>query len=184
MNKLYGRRPDAPVDGRRAANGPQVQITELRDNHHAIKRMALQGATNIEIADVMGINKEMVSTIRNSDVFKKAMDEMHADADGDAMTAHSRIQALQGPSLDILAKVIREDPDVPVPLALAVKTAQDMLSRGGNSPISKIRGEFVSAHGKFTAEDLMKLRQEAERDTEARINRAKSLGITAPAEVV
>lgn len=170
--------PDFPADGRRKPDGPQMQLKELRDHHQAVKRLVFLGMSNVEIAEIVGLSPEMVSTIRNSAIFRTAVQEMHENADEHVMEVSRRISANAHRAVDILQGILNGDIDNVSP-NLQARIAQDMLNRAGHSPITKIQGNFSSLHGKFTKDDLDAIRAEIEADRQRAIDSAREQGLMA-----
>jgi len=98
----------------------------------------------------------MVSYTKNSKVVKKQLDLMRGARDAETLDIAIRIRENAPEALALLEDII-EDHGETHGIALAARTAESMLDRGGYAAPKKIEG--VVAH--FTGDELAKLKQEA-----------------------
>lgn len=113
----------------------------------------------IEIARDMGMTPGRVSIIMNSPAFKNELARMSEKANEKAFDIGGRIKESSIKAMDLLEKVL--DPAAAefqqANIGLKVKVAQDMVSRAGYAPVTKVQAQV--AHAVLTSDDIALLRQ-------------------------
>lgn len=160
----------------------KLQILKISDRSREIGRMAVGGASPAKIALALGVTPQTVQNHLNSEIIREHIDELHDEADGDAIEVSKRIRELAPKALDILSDAIQDgfiplgkpDPKTgeralqPVASMIRLGVAKDVLDRAGFSPVRK----QINATTTLNASDveIIKKRREA-------VNRAKENGI-------
>ena len=124
--------------------------------HHEIVRRLVLGQKNTEIAKALNVTPVMVSYTRNSKVVQKQLDLMSAARDADTLDIAIRIRE-NGPAALTLLEDIIGDRGATYGIALAARTAESMLDRGGYAAPRKI--DAVVAH--FTKDEIEELKRQA-----------------------
>lgn len=128
----------------------KYNIKFMWDKHHEVKRLALLGCQNKEISELLGVTPQNISDIRNSPIFKDQMKVMEVARDSATIDV-ARAIIEEGPkNLELLTKV-RDSIEMdgqPVPLALRVNVAKDMLDRTpGTAKVRSITGNVHHSYG-------------------------------------
>ena len=145
----------ASVQGREKTSW---EVSDMWDVHHQVKRRIFLGQKNVEIARMLGITKEQVSSIRRSPVVQDELKKMQAAADKDAVDVKTVVKELAPKALRVMEQILDDDN---VPANVKFSCAKDTLDRGGHAAPQQIN----HIHGHFTAEDIIEMK-----------NRAKLLG--------
>ncbi|KKN05678.1 hypothetical protein LCGC14_1085110, partial [marine sediment metagenome] len=128
----------------------KYNIQYMWDKHHEVKRLALLGATNGEIARLLGVTPQNISDIRNSPIFKDQMRIMEVARDS-ATIGVARGIIDSGPvALGLLNDVMvsKEHDGQPVPLALRIGIAKDLLDRNPEgAKVKSVQGTMKITHG-------------------------------------
>jgi len=124
--------------------------------HHEIVRRLVLGQKNVEIARALNVSQAMVSYTRNSKVVKQQLDLMRAARDADTIDISKRIRENAPTALALLEDIIEDHGDT-YGYALAAKTAESMLDRGGYAAPKRLEG--VVAH--FTKDEIEDLKRQA-----------------------
>ena len=143
-------------DGRKVEDRKTFEVNELWELHHEIVRRLTLGQKSVEIARSLNVSKAMVSYTKNSKVVKKQLDLMRGARDAETLDIAIRIRENAPEALALLEDIIEDHGDTHG-IALAARTAESMLDRGGYAAPKKLEG--VVAH--FTGEEITKLKQEA-----------------------
>lgn len=120
-------------------------LKRLQSRHREILRLAHTGLPHVQIAEQLGITAESVSRTVNSELGAQQLEVLEQGADLEAIDVKGRIDALQLPALDLLEKVLSGDIEE-ASVSLRVKTAQDMLDRGGNGAVKRVEGTLSGGY--------------------------------------
>ena len=145
------REPDA-----RKQDSRTFEVNEMWELHHEIVRMLTLGHNNAFIARALGVSPQMVSYTRNSKVVQNQLAIMRGARDAETLDISKRIRENAPKALELLEHII-EDHGETYSMALAAKTAESMLDRGGYAAPKKFEG--LVAH--FTKEEIEQLKSEA-----------------------
>ena len=143
-------------DARKTDERKTFEVSEMWELHHEIVRRLVLGQKNSEIAKALNVTPVMVSYTRNSKVVKKQLDLMRAARDADTMDIAVRIRENGPAALSLLEDIIEDGGDTHG-IALAARTAESMLDRGGYAAPKKIEG--IVAH--FTKDEIAELKKQA-----------------------
>ncbi len=136
-------------------------VTEMTERHHEILRMIVLGKENSEIAARLNITPQTVSDLRRSPIAQDYLNVLQIARDAETAEVSGIIARGQPVAAKLLERVInRKEEDAGI--ALIVKTAQDFLSRGGNSPIQKTQVESSHHISPDTIELIKQRRAEAD----------------------
>lgn len=136
------------------------EVSDIWDVHHNVKRRIFLGQKNIEIARVLGITKEQVSSIRRSPVIQDELKKLQLEADKNVVDVKEAVKLLAPKALRVVEQIL-DDENVPANVKLAA--AKDTLDRGGHAAPQQVQ----HLHGHFTADDILEMK-----------NRAKQLGVS------
>lgn len=151
----YFTAPREP-DLRKTTERKTFEVSEMWELHHEIVRRLVLGQKNSEIAKALNVTPVMVSYTRNSKVVRKQLDLMNAARDAETIDVSRRIRENGPAALELLEDII-EDHGETHGIALAARTAESMLDRGGYEAPKRIEG--VVAH--FTGEEIEELKKQA-----------------------
>ena len=140
---------------------------KLTDKNLMVIRMAHAGMATKEIAEATGFAERTVTALLASDLGGAHRAKLNFRTDGDTVDIKARIEDLQEKALDVLEQVISGKEECSV--ALKVKTAQNILDRGGNCRVTKVEGKFDHGYMGRVGIELIK-------------SRAKELGLVEEAE--
>jgi len=152
--------------GRHPTSSRKYEIQHLWDKHFEIARLAVMGYHPSEIAPVVNMTKEHISSVFNSDVFKAHVVALRNSRDEGATDVNKRIIEMAPVAMQRLREVAEEplfieDPElgkIANPHAnaqLSVKVSQDLLDRAGYGAIE--RKETMN----YQVSDLIKLKDAA-----------------------
>ena len=130
------------------------EVSDMWDIHHQVKRRIFLGQKNTEIANVLGITKEQVSSIRNSAVVQEQLKLMQTKADDEAISIKDEVSKLAPRAVEVMESIMN---DKNVPANVQLSAAKDVLDRSGNSAPQQVN----HLHGHFTAEDLDNIKTRA-----------------------
>ncbi len=143
-------------DARRSTERKTFEVSEMWELHHEIVRRLVLGQKNSEIAKALNVTPVMVSYTRNSKVVQKQLDLMRAARDAETFDVAIRIRENAPAALELLEGIIEDGGDTHG-IALAARTAESMLDRGGYAAPKKLEG--VIAH--FTKDEIEELKRQA-----------------------
>jgi len=166
----YFNTPREP-DARKTDERKTFEVSEMWELHHEIVRRLVLGQKNVEIAKALNVSQAMISYTRNSKVVQKQLDLMTAARDADVIDVSKRIRE-NGPSALAYLEDIIEDRGETYGHALAAKTAESMLDRGGYAAPKRVEG--VIAH--FTKDEIEELKKQA-------VESGRDTGLVIEAEV-
>jgi len=126
--------------------------------HHEIVRLLVLGMSNVEICNILGVSRPMVSYVRNSKVVKDKLAIMRAARDADTIDIAKDIQVKAPKALQLLEDII-DDHGETYGMPLAAKTAESWLDRAGHGAVRNMK--FVGAVAHFTAEEIAALKKNA-----------------------
>lgn len=147
-----GRHPDGLAK--------DYHVTHLWESQHEVLRLLVIGRKPKEISAIVGLSEVQISKIRNSPIAQDQLAILGVGRDVEAVKTSKIIAEVQPKAAQLLTDVI--DGRIDANLGQRIGAAQDMLSRGGNSPVQRIRKDVQ--HG-LTREALDALKARA---TEAR----------------
>ena len=130
-------------------------VQQIWQSYHEILRLKLLGMKNKAIADIVKLSPVSVSTILNSPVVRRRLEEMQAARDLGTVDVAKRIAAIQVKAVTVLEEILDDDEERSTTRA---QVAQDMLDRGGHGAIK--RQEVLSAY--LTSDDILKIRERAQ----------------------
>ena len=145
MSNFYGLNTR---DLRRAIPGrkKRYQIKELWSNHNEILRLKVLGVSNVRIAEIVGMAKETISLVLNSDIAIAKLKIMEGARDAETIEVAVEVKKMIPKALKIYEKII-ENKDEKASLSLQKATADTIVKElGGYEAPKKI------AVGHFSAE--------------------------------
>ena len=143
--------------GRPATDEPKsYHVEHMNELHHEALRLLVIGWRPKRIAQHLGLTESFISALRNSPIARDRLEVLSVGKDAEVVEASRIIAQAQPKAAKLLADVINGD--IPAPIGEQIKTAQDILSRGGNSPIQRVHGEF--RHG-LTEDSLNEIKERA-----------------------
>ena len=145
-------------------------LKHLWERHHQIKRLALLGFSNKDIAAQIGLSEVRVSIIRNSPVFVRELNKLSGRADDRALDLQTLFVQDAHKNYALLAAV--RDGELTDDVRVRVQVAQDLLDRSGHSKVQRIEGRFAHAH--LDAEALERIKNMAKGRREAHMAIASS----------
>lgn len=113
----------------------------LTSRHREILRRTFLGEQTTEIARAMGLTSAGVRFVQNSDIFRAAIAEMHAEADRsvvnvpERLAIERRLLKAADEGVDVARKILLDDGVNP---GIRSKTAFGFLDRAGFGPTRKI----------------------------------------------
>ncbi len=118
------------------------QLSELKDRHYEILRLAHLGLKYTEIAKRLDITHMTVSNTLKSELGQEQLDQLNTADDMDTIDVKKDIEDTQAEAVSLLKKVMTGDENIPgINISLRLKAATELLDRGGNSRIQRIQGE-------------------------------------------
>jgi len=144
--------------GRPATAEPKpYHVEHIQEIHHEVLRLLILGRRPKEIAAITGLTESFISKLRNSPVCRERLEVLGVAKDAETVATSRIIARVQPRAAKLLEDVIEGKIDASV--GRKIKTAQDMLSRGGHAPVQHIRDEHTYG---ITKETLDALKQRAE----------------------
>lgn len=141
----------AVAQGRKKTSWEAIELHEV---HHQVKRRIFLGQKNTEIANVLGITKEQVSSIRNSPVVQEQLKLMQTKADDEVISIKEEVSKLAPRAVQLMSEIMNDEN---VPANVQLSAAKDVLDRSGNAAPQQVN----HLHGHFTAEDLDSIKSRA-----------------------
>lgn len=139
------------------------QIQNIQDKTREIARYAMIGASNESIAKKLGMCRQQISAIRNSSIFRRYMDELHAMRDQAFIDNTRELEQLIPQAIDSYREVLEKKAGND---ALRVKVAGEVLDRSG---ISEVRRSVVQrANIHLSMDDIAEIRRRAEENRKRR----------------
>lgn len=143
--------------GRSKSDCRKYEVTNLWERHHQMKRMAIMGFGQKEIAEAIGCAPQTVGNVLNSPMMKRELELARAELDMEAFDAAKEIQRILPKSLKLLEEIIDgSQPEASLPLR--AKVAMDNVSRAGYSPV--VRGHIDVNHS-FSKEEIEQIKRDA-----------------------
>ena len=142
-------------------SGQKNGATNIWDRHHEIARLILLGRTNKDIAETLGVTKEMVSMVRNSPVVKDKLACMQVARDAQAVDLAAEIANLAPVALQKLKEALEEGKvnGQQLNATAIVNVANSILDRDQGKPTQRV--ETRNLHGHFTLDDINRMKQKA-----------------------
>lgn len=156
-------------DGRRLpSNEPRsYEIAELRDRHYRMIELSFLGYSEVNIAEILGVTKQNVSDVLNSQLAKDHIEVLRAQRDAETVDIAKQIKELAPEALRLMRlSLVREnqrlinDPDATMD-RLHFNAAQDILDRSGFQPPKQQQ----NLHLHLTPNDINSLKTEAIKKT-------------------
>ena len=152
-----GRHPDGKEK--------DYRVTKLWEQHHEVLRMLVVGMKPKVISAITGLTEEFISNLRNSPIAIRQLEILGVGRDAETVEAAAVIARVQPRAAKLLEQVI--DGTLPAAVRERIGTAQDMLSRGGNSPIQRVKSEIQHGLTEQTLNEIKQRRLEAKVAMEA-----------------
>lgn len=146
-------------DGRFNEEGRKYQIQRLWERQHEILGLALLGAEEKEIAEVLDVTPATVSNCLNSELGKQQLAIMRGARDANTIDLSKEIRSHAPKALAVLVKIL-ETP-APVDEKNQIKVAMDLLDRAGYAAPKFVYGQF--AHAYLSSGDIDELKERARR---------------------
>lgn len=142
-----GRHPDGkPKD---------YHVTHMWDIHEEALRLLAVGKRPKDIAAITGLTEQFISKLRNSPIAQERLAILGVARDVEATKTGAIIARVQSKAAQLLEEVVDGKRDAN--LGQQIDVAKDMLSRGGNSPVQRIKKDIQYGISK-SALDAMKAR--------------------------
>lgn len=132
---------------------PELLANKLRARHHAIARMMVAGAKDVEIGRAVGCSQQTLSLLKDSPAFMALYLEYAAMADEAAVDMKARLTAAAGLGLDEITRRLVEAPEQ-VPTKDLREITTNLLDRSGHGPTQKVE----SVNAILTLEDIRELK--------------------------
>lgn len=126
-------------------------------------RLLFLGRSNKDIAKLVGVTKEYVSKIRNSEMAKEQLDLLNGAANHNVLQLKQRIEELAPVALDVLAGVLEDNE---ADLKYRIKVAQDLLDRSREGAKTQ-HIESRNVHAVVTPDMLERIKERALEATRA-----------------
>lgn len=136
----------------------KLEVQHLWERHHKMLRLTLLGWHPQDIATELGVTKQTVINCVNSSLGRKVLAEMQAVVDNKTIDVAVKLQEMSRKAAEKLDELL-DDPDTP--RSLQARIAMDNLDRTGHARQINVKGQF--AHAILTADDLAKLKEDAEK---------------------
>lgn len=131
-------------------------IQKLHSRHKLILRLRVLGRTNVQIAQILGMSAEHISTIVNSPVFMEEEQRLHRDSDKGVVAVQSQIGRLMPLAVDVFERILtEEEPDVSLKERMVAAT--EILDRGGAAKVHKTQNTVAV----LTEHDIMRIKERA-----------------------
>lgn len=156
------KKPWEKTQSTRAYEG-KYELTNMWENHHEIKRLTLLGLKPKDISAKVGLTRQVVDLIINTDVFQQELSILSALRDEETVDIAIEIREKAPKCLRLLDQVVSGTLESSsVAPSLRVNVAKDLLDRGGFAAPKVIRTEGFHAH--YTRDDIEKIKERAEAD--------------------
>jgi hypothetical protein len=132
------------------------EIQKVWDRHHNMKRLAILGLSNRQIARACGVSEVTVNNVLSSPLMRQQLELMQAAADVETLDVNAKLQRMAEKAVDLLDKAMSDEQ---APLGLRAKIAMDALDRSGHPKHTAISGSIVHAH--LTKDDIDAIKEEA-----------------------
>ncbi len=133
----------------------KYEITRIQARTRRVMELIVLGYNNQEIGKAVGLSAQMVSNIRNSTIVQSQISVIEASRTRQVMDVRTKIRSKAPVMLGVLEDITL---DKETPSNVRSANAKDWLDRAGYQA-PKI---MVNANTKLTAEDLEKLKKNAE----------------------
>ena len=144
------------ADRRRTHRERSWEITELWDRHQEIIRRLFLGQSARDIAKDLGIAENTISQIRNSELGQRALADLHAAANDNAINVAQRIRSIAPKAIDVLEGMLDYQREVgyelPSDRKNAASIAFGVLDRAGHAPVHKNVNVEVPVSGSIISE--------------------------------
>ena len=139
------------------SNHAHKDVEYLWEQHHEVLRLLVKGYKPRQISEMTGLTETFICRLRNSPIAKERLEILGAERDAITVAMVKRIAELQPKALSVLERVLNGETNATIDLE--VRTAQDMLSRGGNAPVQRMVADV--RHG-LDEETLNAIKERAE----------------------
>jgi predicted transcriptional regulator len=143
-------------DQRFNEEGRKYQIQKLWERQHEILGLALLGAEEKEIAQILDVTPATVSNCINSEIGKQQLAIMRGARDAETIDISKEIRNHAPKALQVLVHIL-ENPNSDE--KNLIKIATDMLDRAGYAAPKYVYGQF--AHAVLTGGDIDELKERA-----------------------
>jgi len=152
---MYGFENLKKRDRRRAEPGKKkmYQIKNLWSQHNEMLRLKLLGVSNVRIAEMLGMSKEMVSIVMNSDIAKAKLKVMEGARDAETLDVAIEIKKMIPKALKIYEEIL-EDQEGRISMSLKKNTADTIVKDLGGYEAPK---KLAVRH--FSVEDIEAIKQ-------------------------
>jgi hypothetical protein len=120
--------------GRLPTGNRKYQIDHIWNVHHEVKRLALLGMKNVDIARTLNVSDVMVSYTLNSTIVRRELDIMRGARDLDALEVSRSIKQLAPKAVEVLDAMLEDD----VLPQYRLAAARDVLDRSGHPAVKGI----------------------------------------------
>lgn len=138
-------------------------VKKLWDKHKRVLRRIALGHKNKDIAEELNMAPATVSYIRNSDLGREKLEELHEEMDERTMDIEERMQEIAPKALDVLEDIIKGNSEAfdedRVPLKQRRMVASDILEKAGHVAPSKVDKQVEH---RITSDELQEIKQRAE----------------------
>lgn len=159
-------------DGRFNEEGRKYQIQQLWQRQHEMLGLALLGAEEKEIAEILDVTTATVSNCINSEIGKQQLAIMRGARDADTIDISKEIRSHAPKALQVLVGLL-EGPEQGAEHS-RISIAKDILDRAGYGAPKYVYGQF--AHAYLSAGDIDELKERA--------HKRRMLGSSIDTEVV
>jgi len=138
------------------------EVSHMWEIHQEITRLIFLGMKNVDIAERLGVTKDMVSYTRNSKIVQDKLKLMHGAKDANTVDLAKKIKEFAPRALKLLEEVVEGTGlGAAASPALRVKTAENWVDRAGY-PAQKAGQGGLHLHAHFTANEISEIRKRAE----------------------
>ena len=151
---------DASVKDDDGMNLPRLYIKDLKERHHRILILALEGKTNVEIADELNMDIGHVGVVRRSPVFKIEFARLSAKAEGRVLTLKQRLNLAKHKAFDVLENHLERKTELLVPAEQRIQAdvAKSFVNRTNEIPEQTVHEERkIVAH--LTGKEIKEMQE-------------------------
>ncbi len=159
--------------------GQKYQIKHLNERHREIARRVVLGERSSDIADSLGVSRELVSIVKGSDLGRAYIGELEAERNAYTVDISIQLSDLCPAALQVLKDGVEGRLGGKATDYVRMKAATEILDRAGYGRIHSLKAEVN--HGFLTPGSLEAVRQRAremQEETEReRVGRLESIDV-------
>lgn len=141
----------------KTGDGPKPELTAIRARHHELARLLASGMKEGEVAEVLGMARATISSLKRSPAFIALLAHYMALRDKESLGIRERLEQAGLDVLLLIQERLQVSPDE-VPIETLRKLAETFLDRSGFNPVQK----QITMNAGLSAADIAEIRKQNE----------------------